>query len=208
MLDWGLRLVVLLALPTSVALLLFATPLVATLYHYGAFGDRDVAQVAIALSGYGVGLLGLIAVKVLAPGYYASQDIRTPVKIAVVVLVVTQLLNVALVPWLAHAGLALSIGLGALLNALWLLVGLLQRGHYRPSPGWMRFALQVLAASALLALYLAWARGAFDWTALRATPWQRVGLLAALVAGAGMVYFAVLAALGLRLRQLRQLLGR
>ena len=208
MLDWGLRLVLLLALPTSAALLLCAPPLVATLYHYGAFTDRDVLQVSIALSGYGVGLLGLIAIKVLAPGYYASQDIRTPVKIAVVVLVVTQLLNVALVPLLQHAGLALSIGLGALLNALWLLVGLLRRGHYRPAPGWGRFALQVLVASAVLALALAWARGALDWTALRASPWQRVGWLLALLAGAGVLYFGVLAALGLRWRQMRQMLAR
>ncbi|WP_309137483.1 lipid II flippase MurJ, partial [Escherichia coli] len=77
--------------------------------------------ISVALAGYGAGLLGLVAIKVLAPGYYASQDIRTPVRIAIVVLVATQIMNAALVPLLAHAGLALSIGLGALINALWLL---------------------------------------------------------------------------------------
>ncbi len=117
MLDWGLRLVVLLAVPSSVALLLFSQPLVATLFHYGAFKDGDVPQVAMALAGYGVGLLGLVAIKVLASGFYASQDMRTPVRIAMVVLVITQLLNLALVPLFRHAGLALSIGLGALVNA-------------------------------------------------------------------------------------------
>ena len=131
MLDWGLRLVLVLALPCAAALLLFAQPLVSVLYHYGAFTDHDVRQTTLSLAGYGVGLLGLVAIKVLAPGYYASQDIRTPVKIAVVVLVVTQLLNLWLVPRLAHAGLALSIGLGATLNALWLLLGLLRRGSYQ-----------------------------------------------------------------------------
>ena len=100
----------------------------AVLYHYGAFTDADVRQTALALMGYGLGLLGLIAIKVLAPGYYASQDIRTPVKIAIVVLAFTQAMNLVFVPWLDHAGLALSIGVGALLNALWLLLGLLQRG--------------------------------------------------------------------------------
>ena len=89
MLDWGLRIVVLLAVPCAIGLLTFAEPLVATLFHYGALKDRDVGQIALALSGYGAGLLGLVAIKVLAPGYYASQDIRTPAKIAVVVLVIT-----------------------------------------------------------------------------------------------------------------------
>lgn len=100
MLDWGLRMVVLLAVPCAVALLTFAQPLVATLFHHGKLTDGDVGQIAVALAGYGAGLLGLVAIKVLAPGYYASQDIRTPVKIAVVVLVVTQLLNVVLTPFL------------------------------------------------------------------------------------------------------------
>jgi putative peptidoglycan lipid II flippase len=132
MLDWGLRLVVLLAVPCAVGLLTFATPLVATLFHRGALHDSDVGQIALALMGYGAGLLGLVAIKVLAPGYYASQDIRTPVKIAIVVLVITQLLNLVLVPWLKHTGLALSIGLAALVNATWLLIGLLRRGTYKP----------------------------------------------------------------------------
>ena len=112
MLDWGLRLVVVLALPCALALLVFSPALVAVLYNYGAFSAHDVQQTTLALMGYGVGLLGLVAIKVLAPGYYASQDIRTPVRIAVAVLVMTQLFNLALVPYLAHAGLALSIGLG------------------------------------------------------------------------------------------------
>jgi peptidoglycan biosynthesis protein MviN/MurJ (putative lipid II flippase) len=124
-------LVVLLAVPCAVGLLTFATPLVATLFHHGALQASDVGQIAVALAGYGVGLLGLVAIKVLAPGYYASQDIRTPVRIAIVVLVFTQLMNAALVPLLAHAGLALSIGLGAIINALWLLSGLLRRGSFQ-----------------------------------------------------------------------------
>ncbi|WP_311221405.1 MULTISPECIES: murein biosynthesis integral membrane protein MurJ [unclassified Acidovorax] len=202
MLDWGLRIVVLLAVPSGVALLTFAEPLVATLFHHGALQDRDVGQIALALAGYGAGLVGLVAIKVLAPGYYASQDIRTPVRIAIAVLVFTQLLNIALVPWIAHAGLALSIGLGALLNALWLLVGLLRRGSYRPQPGWFKFGLQVVAASALLAIFLIWGAQHFDWLALRATSARRAGLLALLLAGAAALYFGALAASGLQLRQL------
>ncbi|MDB5942191.1 MAG: putative virulence factor [Ramlibacter sp.] len=201
MLDWGLRLVVLLAVPSSVALLVFNEPLVATLFHYGAFRDSDVHQVALALAGYGAGLLGLVAIKVLAPGFYANQDTRTPVKIAVLVLVVTQLLNIALVPMLRHAGLALSIGLGALLNAGLLLAGLLRRGSYKPLPGWGMFALQVIAGSALLAVFLMWGASSFPWTAMRGEALHRAGLMALMLVGAGGIYFIALAAAGVRLRQ-------
>ena len=200
MLDWGLRIVVLLAVPCAVALLTFAQPLVATLFHHGKLTDGDVGQIAVALAGYGAGLLGLVAIKVLAPGYYASQDIRTPVKIAIAVLVITQLLNVALVPLLAHAGLALSIGLGALVNALWLLVGLLRRRSFVPGPGWWLYGLQVLAASVLMAVFLLWATDYFAWIQMRGQSLQRAGLLALVVLGAATIYFGALWVGGLKLR--------
>jgi putative peptidoglycan lipid II flippase len=201
MLDWGLRLVVLLAVPSAVALLTFAKPLVAVLYHYGAFTAVDVQQTTTALMGYGAGLLGLIAIKVLAPGFYARQDIKTPVKIAVVVLLLTQALNVVLVPYFAHAGLALAIGIGAMVNALWLLIGLMRRGAYTPSPGWARFALQVVAASALLAVYLMWSAGRVDWLGFQDAKLSRVGLLALTMVGAALLYFGSLLLAGLKLRQ-------
>jgi len=201
MLDWGLRLVVLLAVPCAVALLTFSRPLVSVLYHYGAFTANDVQQTTTALMGYGAGLVGLVAIKVLAPGYYASQDIRTPVRIAIIVLVITQLLNIALVPVLQHAGLALAIGLGALVNAAWLLAGLLRRGSYKPSAGWGVFVMQVLAGSALLAVFLMWASGAFNWTGLQARGLVRAGLMAAVLGGSAAIYFLALWAAGLKLRQ-------
>ena len=202
MLDWGLRIVVLLAVPCAVALLTFAQPLVATLYHYGAFTDRDVQQTTTALMGYGAGLLGLVAIKVLAPGFYASQDIKTPVMIAIAVLVLTQLLNVALVPVFQHAGLALAIGIGALVNALCLLVGLMRRGSYKPAPGWGMFALQVFAASALLAVFLLWAAEAVSWTGLKSAAFQRIWLLALVLLASAAIYFVALWVSGLKLRQL------
>jgi putative peptidoglycan lipid II flippase len=202
MLDWGLRVVVLLAAPCSVALAVFATPLVATLFHYGAFTGRDVAQVSLALAGYGVGLLGLVGVKVLAPGYYAHQDIRTPVRIAVVVLVSTQLMNVVLVPWLAHAGLALSIGLGALLNAGWLLVGLRQRRSWVPSAGWGLFLVRVSLATALMGAVLSWAQRQADWVALRDDPGLRVLWLAGVIGLAAFAYFTTLRLAGVNVRAL------
>ena len=186
------------------ALIVFPHALVAVLFHYGQFQPQDVVQTTRALMGYGVGLMGLVGVKVLAPGFYARQDIRTPVRIAIVVLVATQLMNALLVPWLAHAGLALSIGLGALLNAGWLLIGLRRGGVYRPRPGWPLFMLRVLLACAALGLLLAWAASALDWIGLRSHWAQRAGWMAAVLGGAALLYFAVLWTSGLRLAHFRR----
>ena len=202
MLDWGLRLVVVLAWPCAVALLVFAQPLVSVLYHYGAFTDRDVAQTTLALMGYGVGVLGLVAIKVLAPGFYAKQDTKTPVRIALVVLVFTQLLNVLLVPHMAHAALTLSIGLGALLNALWLLLGLRRNGSFKAKAGWAMLMLRVAVASAAMGAVLFMAASHWDWTALRATPWLRIGVMAGVLSASAVVYFATLRGLGMDLRAL------
>ena len=201
MLDWGLRLVLLLTLPCAVALVVFPQPMLAVLFHHGHFTGRDVAQSAGPLAAYGVGLLGIVAVKVLAPGYYARQDVRTPVRIAITVLVLTQLMNLLLVPWLAHTALTLSIGLGALVNAGWLLRGLMRAGVYQPRPGWGRFALSVLLGCIALGAGLFWAAGAIDWIAAQARPWWRAGVLAGALAAVALVYFGVLAACGVRLRE-------
>lgn len=202
LLDWGLRLVVMLALPCALALLLFAKPLVAVLYHYGAFRDADVTQTVYALMGYGIGLMGLVSIKILAPGFYAAQDIRTPVRIGIAVLVITQVLNAVFVPMFQQAGLALSIGLASLVNAAWLLRGLKRAGRYQPEPGWLLFAGRVVLATAVLSVGMWWANGHFDWLALRAQPLLRVGLLGGCLAAAAVVYFGVLLATGLNLRKM------
>lgn len=201
LLDWGLRIVVLLAVPCAVALLLFSQPLVAVLFHYKAFTAFDVAQTALALQGWGVGLVGIVAIKVLAPGYYARQDIKTPVRIAIAVLVITQLLNWALVPFFKHAALSLSIGLGAVINALWLLVGLRMQKSYQPEPGWLRFLLQVILGAVVLAVFLGWAAQAFQWLDMPGKPLQRIGGVAAVILGAGALYLGTVSLLGLNLRQ-------
>jgi len=201
MIDWGLRLVVLMSVPSAVALITFAQPLVAVIFHNGRYADSDVVQTTAALMGYGSGLLGLVAIKVLTPGYFASQNIKTPALIGIAVLVITQCLNLVFVPLLAHAGLALAIGVGAMVNALWLLVGLVRSGTYAPLPGWGRFALQVIAASALLAVFLMWAGNSVPWLALKAEKLQRAGLLALFVGGAVAIYFAAVWAVGINLRQ-------
>lgn len=200
MIDWGLRLVLLFALPCAAALLVFGGPLVETLFHYGKFSAYDVAQVRLSLMGYGIGLLGLVAIKVLAPAYFAQGDMKTPVKIAIVVLVFTQTLNYFLVPHLRHAALTLSISLGALLNASWLLLGLLRQGSYRPQAGWLKTGLQVGLATALLTALLWWVQQHLDWASLAAL-YRVVALLGVIVAVAA-AYFAALFVLGFPVRQL------
>lgn len=201
MLDWGLRMTLLLAAPCAMALLVFGQPLVAVLFHYGRFQAQDVALTQQAVFGWGVGLLGIIGVKVLAPGFFARRDVRTPVRIAIAVLVFTQLLNLVLVPAMGFAALALSIGLGAIMNSTWLLRGLLVQGVYRPQPGWLAFLLRVAAACAALGAVLWWAGRHIDWIGLQAQPWVRAGWMAMVLAGVAALYFAVLLALGLNLRQ-------
>jgi putative peptidoglycan lipid II flippase len=198
LLDWGLRLVLLLGLPAALGLALLSDGLVATLFNYGAFSGEDVMQTRLAVMAYSAGLIGLLAIKILAPGFYAKQDIRTPVKIAIFVLVLTQVFNVIFVPQFAHAGLALSIGLGAAVNALCLVVLLQRRKLYEPGPGWLRFGLRLAPALAAMAAVLWYAGQTLDWVALGTTPGLRVlWLIGVLVASAG-VYFAMLLACGFR----------
>lgn len=203
LLDWGLRLVFMFALPAAVGLGLLADGLVAVLFQGSKFTAADVNQTATAVIGYSVGLIGLIAVKILAPGFYAQKDIKTPVKIGVVVLVSTQIANLALVPIFAHAGLALSVGLGACLNATLLFVVLRRRGTYRPLPGWRRLFLSLTLALAVLAGVLVAAQWNLDWTAMHERWWLRAGLMSVIVVAAATSYLAVLALLGYRPHHLR-----
>ncbi|RJG06749.1 murein biosynthesis integral membrane protein MurJ [Noviherbaspirillum cavernae] len=204
LLDWGLRLTFLLALPSAVGLATLSEPLTATLFHYGKFDLQSVTMTSRALVAYGVGLIGLILVKILAPGFYAKQDIKTPVKIAIGVLIATQLMNLLFVPWIAHAGLALSIGLGACINAIFLYRGLQRRGIYVPEKGWGLFFVRLSGALCLLAGVALWGARHFDWLALQAHPWQRVAALACVLLACGVTYFGALLATGFRFRDFKR----
>src|SRR5688500_12121489 len=154
LLDWGLRVTVLLAVPAAAALAVLALPLVAMLFRYGRFTAEDAWMTRQALMAYSLGLVGMILVKILAPGFYARQNVVTPVKIGIVTLVATQLMNLGLVGPLRHAGLALAIGIGACLNALLLYWMLKKDRIYMPQPGWPVFVLKVLASVAFMAIVL------------------------------------------------------
>jgi putative peptidoglycan lipid II flippase len=200
LLDWGLRLALLLALPAAVALWLLSVPLVATLYQYGRFAIEDVWQTRAALLGYAIGLPALILIKILAPGFYARQVIRTPVKIAFVTVCVTQALAVTLA-WplrLGHAGLTLATSLGACLNATLLFILLRRRGFFVARAGWGMFLLRVFLAVCVLGGVLAWLTGPAQlW--LHAGLWTRVSRLGLLVVAGAAAYFATLFLLGFRI---------
>lgn len=199
LLDWGLRLTFLLTLPAAVALALLAVPLITTLFHYGAFSVEDVLMTERALVAYSIGLIGLILVKVLAPGFYARQNIKTPVKIAVVTLVATQLMNLAFIIPLQHAGLALAIGLGACLNAGILYSKLRTYNIYQPLPGWRLFLLRVSVALTVMGAGI-WLLAGGDAEWLTATAVERATKLTLIVLLGAASYFASLWLLGMRLR--------
>ena len=199
LLDWGLRLTVMLTLPAALALGMIAVPLLATFFQRGAFGAHDVLMTSYALVGYSVGLIGMILVKILAPGFYAKQDIRTPVKIGIVTLIATQAMNALFIGWIQHAGLALSIGLGACLNSAILFHYLRKHGIYHPEPGWAKFFAKIVIAILALGLTLWFGMGS-EQSWLTGSGWSRVLRLSILVAEGVVIYFAVLGLLGFRLR--------
>ncbi len=203
LLDWGLRLTLLLAVPAAVAMAVLAVPLVATLFQHGAFGAHDVEMTRRALMAYSIGLVGLILVKVLAPGFYARQNIRTPVKIGLVTLAATQLLNLVFVGLLGHAGLALAIGLGACINAGLLYVSLRRAGIYLPGEGWTGFLGRLGVAVVAMGIAIAIAAGGPDaWVTGGAM--ARVLKLTGIVVLGAVVYFGALYLMGFRPRDFQK----
>jgi putative peptidoglycan lipid II flippase len=203
LLDWGLRLTFLLALPAAVALALLAVPLIATLFMHGQFQASDVLMTRQAVVAYSVGLVGIILVKILAPGFYARQNIKTPVKIALLTLGATQLMNLAFFWPLKHGGLALAIGLGGCLNAALLYRGLRRAGIYRPEPGWGSFYLRLLLAVAVMSGVLWYCGGDANWW-LEARGSARALRLTWVVVAGAVSYFAALGVLGFRLAQFKR----
>ena len=200
LLDWGLRITLLLALPAALALAMLAVPIIATLFWHGdAFTRHDVFMTRNALLAYSVGLAGLILVKVLAPGFYARQNIRTPVRVAIATLVITQVLNAAFVPFFRHAGLALAISVGACFNAGWLWWLMRRSGGYTPQPGWGAFLVKLAVALYLMGGAVNYSMGSENsWFELAAG--ARALKLTIVIAASALAYFAALAMMGVRLR--------
>jgi len=207
--DWALRLICLIALPAAVALLMLATPILTVLFEYGKTSAADIAMSALSLQAYALGLMAFMLIKVLAPGYFARQDTKTPVKIGIIAMVVNMLCNIALVIpfhylWqIGHVGLALATALSAWLNAVLLYRGLRQRQVYQPLAGWMIYGVRLLVANIAMAavLYgvLYWVP---NWSVLDVG--QRVWMMALSCAVGGLAYLAVLFMSGMRLSDFQQ----
>jgi putative peptidoglycan lipid II flippase len=206
LMDWGLRLTLLLALPAAVGLALLAEPLTAMLYHYGKFSSEALHQTARAVQAYSIGVVGFILVKVLAPAFYARQDMKSPLRIALVVLVCTQLFNFVLVPHLGHVALALSISMGGLINAALLFWGLRHCGALQLLPGWGLFIAKITAALALMAVALLATQHylPFHWHEMKADWVLRIALVGGMVIAAALLYFCTLLALGFRLSDFKR----
>ena len=209
---WAVRLVCLIVIPASVALFVLAGPLTATIYHYGNYRPHDVEMTRLALMAFSLALLGWSLIKVLATGYYAQQNTKAPVKVAMRALGLTMVLNVVVVGGLAltgqlktpgaHALLALSNGAGAMLNAGLLYIGLLRNQVLRRGQAMRGLVARILAASALMAAFLWWFGGDVA-TWLVTAKIERAGWLAGLVVGGIGVYFASLWVMGVRVREFR-----
>ena len=197
-LDWALKMILLIAVPAAVALILLAEPILVTLFYYGeVMTIRDMAMASLSLKAYAAGLIAFMLIKVLAPGFFARQDMRTPVRIGVIAMVMNMLFNLLLVIplhsyWqVGHLGLAAATSLSAFLNAILLYFALRKQGIYQPIQGWLRFFIRLAIAVLVMLLVLIQLSNAlgglesfygFNWT-------QRVGYIG-LLCGAGFVGFA------------------
>lgn len=200
-LDWALRWALLIGVPATVALMLLAYPLLSALFQYGQFDARDVAMSARSLIAFSLGLVAFMLIKVLAPGFYARQDTRSPVKYGVIAMVANTVLVLLLVWPLAHAGLALATSLAAYLNAGLLFTNLRRRAIYQPLGGWPRFLLQLTLANLVLGLVLWFGVGQLDgW--LQASAKARLWHLSGLVVAGGASYLLAVLAVGIRPRHL------
>lgn len=200
-LDWALRAVLLVGVPAGVVLAVLSGPMLSTLFQYGKFDAHSVIMAQQSLSAFAIGIAPFMLVKILASGFYAKQDLRTPVRIAVIAMVTNTALNILLIWPLAHAGIALATSLAAIVNTSCLYYYLRQRGLYSPRAGWKLFAMRLGAANIVMAIWLWIGAGELtNW--LNATAWWRIEHLSFLLATAMLVYFAVLWLSGIRLHHL------
>ncbi|MGB0944804.1 MAG: murein biosynthesis integral membrane protein MurJ, partial [Marinomonas sp.] len=200
--DWGLRIVNLLGWPAFVGLVVLAQPIIMALFMRGEFTETTVMQVSYALYAYLCGLLSFMFIKILAPGYYARQDTKTPVKIGVIAMVANMAFNLILVGPFGHVGLAMATTLSAALNAFLLWHGLRKRSLHQFNSDWIKPCFAILLGVSCLAGLLLWHNAlAVDWTQL--PDLERVWRIALVVIAGVLVYFAGLFLGGFRPRMLK-----
>lgn len=201
-LDWSLRWACIIGIPATLGLFILASPLLTTLFQYGAFSQHDVLKATQSLHAYSIGLMGFIFIKILVTGFFSRQDTKTPVKIGVIAMVSNMALNIILVFPLAHAGLALATTLSAFINAGLLFWTLKKQSVLMFRPGWPMFLLRLLLANGALAALLLFAVQPIEvWFAWSAV--ERVSHLMLWIGIAVVGYFSVLWLSGLRLVMLK-----
>ncbi|WP_087959762.1 murein biosynthesis integral membrane protein MurJ [endosymbiont of Ridgeia piscesae] len=203
-LDWALRVTVLLGVPAAVGLFVLAGPTLATLFHSEAFTAQDVLMSSYSLMAYAPGLMAIMLIKILAPGFYARQDTRTPVRIGILAMAANMLFNLLLVFPLDHAGLALATTISSSLNAWLLYRGLREQSIYTPRPGWPGIWLRASMAAFAMGALLLWGVGSLDLWLGQGT-WTRIVHLTFFIASGGVLYFVVLYISGIRLHHFRSL---
>lgn len=200
-LDWALRAVLLVGVPAAVMLAVISGPLLSTLFQYGKFDGFAVTMARKSLTAFAVGIAPFMLVKVLAAGFYAKQNMRTPVRIGLIAMVANALLNISLIWPLAHAGIALSTSLAALVNAGLLFYFLRKERIYQPRDGWLAFGLRLGLANAVMGAWLWFGAGELsDWITHHAA-WRFMHL-GFLFLSSVALYFAVLWVSGVRFQHL------
>jgi putative peptidoglycan lipid II flippase len=207
-LNRSLEVALLFTLPAAAALIAMPLPVVDVLFRRGAFDAADAYVTAEVLAAMAVGLPPVVLVKILSPAFFARADTKTPLKIAVLAMVLNVVLALALMRVLGAAGIALAAALAAWVNAAVMGWVLARRGHLPLDARFRRRMPRLIVAAALMGILL--------WAVLGVLPEPsglglaaRIGILAALVAGGGAVYFAMAQSLGgTDLREVRRLLRR
>ena len=197
-LDWALKMILLIAVPAAAALILLAEPILVTLFYYGEVMTlRDMSMASLSLKAYAAGLIAFMLIKVLAPGFFARQDMRTPVRIGIIAMVLNMLFNLLLVIplhqyWqIGHLGLAAATSLSAFINAILLFLALRKKSIYQPSKGWLRFFVGLVTSVIIMLLVLnqlldVWGGAEFFYQQY----WlQRISIIA-LLCGVGFLTFA------------------
>ncbi|MDX1390774.1 MAG: murein biosynthesis integral membrane protein MurJ [Rheinheimera sp.] len=201
-LDWSLRFVAMFGIPAMAGLMVLAQPIIALLFMRGEFTQQDVLMVSYSLIAYSTGLVSYMLIKILAPGFYARQDIKTPVRIGIIAMIANMLFNLMLAPFLSYVGLALATAMSASLNAFLLYRGLKLAGVYQLSHQTLLFLLKLIVASALMASMLYWQTPKLtQWVGFSLT--EQVWRLIALCLLAVLGYFCLLMLLGVRLRHFK-----
>lgn len=209
-LNWALRLVAIITIPACIGLFIMAGPILSSLFEYGKFTASDTYLSSLSLMAYMLGLPALIAIKILAPGYYARQDTRTPVRIGIIAMASNMVMNLLFVVPLVmydyeapHVGLALATSLSAYINAILLYNGLRNTGIFTPQAGWLAWLFRIVIASTAMAAVIIWLNpDAIQWS-----QWlliERLEHLAVIIFAAAFAYFAMLWLQGLRPAQLKQ----